>query len=60
MQQYIKTLDKEHECFKYLAVKFPVKKAKIKEGIFNGPAIRKMIKDDAFIEKINSQRLVKF
>ena len=56
MQQYIKILDKEHECFKYLAGKFPkLSQAKIKVGIFNGPDIRKLMKDDAFIEKMNSQ-----
>ena len=36
MKQYIKDLDKEGECFKYLALKFPkLSEAKIKEGIFN-------------------------
>ena len=54
MKQYIKALDKEGECFKYLAVKFPkLSEAKIKEGIFNGPDIRKLMKDDSFIDKMN-------
>lgn len=35
MKQFIKSLNKEGQCFKYLAAKFPLlSEAKIKEGIF--------------------------
>jgi hypothetical protein len=42
-------LPKEGECFKYLCKKFPgLSDEKLKEGIFVGPDIRKLLSDDLF------------
>jgi hypothetical protein len=49
MRQFVKALLKEGECFKYLCRKFPDQSdAKLKEGIFVGPYIRKLFSDDLF------------
>ena len=46
MKQFTKALDKEGQCFMYLRKQFEkLSDAKIKEGIFDGPQIRKMFKD---------------
>ena len=40
MKQFVKALDKEGECFKYLCTKFlRLRYEKIKAGIFDGPQI---------------------
>ncbi|GBM51334.1 hypothetical protein AVEN_175775-1 [Araneus ventricosus] len=40
-------LPKEGECFKYLCDQFPgLSEAKLMEGVFVGPDIRKMMKDE--------------
>ena len=45
----MKALDKNSFAFTYLAEKFPfLSKAKIKEGIFIGPQIRKIVHDETF------------
>ena len=45
----MKALDKEGNCFKYLRDKFPkLSDAKVLEGIFVGPQIRKLFKDENF------------
>ncbi|GBM14178.1 hypothetical protein AVEN_60996-1 [Araneus ventricosus] len=45
MKQFVKALPKEGKCFKYLCG------AKLKEDVFAGPGIRKMIKDGDFETK---------
>ncbi|GFU20210.1 uncharacterized protein TNCV_3393351 [Trichonephila clavipes] len=53
MKQFVKGLDKEGECFKYLCEQFPgISDAKLKEGIFVGPDIRKLLKDETFLTKM--------
>ncbi|GBM06427.1 hypothetical protein AVEN_266373-1 [Araneus ventricosus] len=38
MKQFIKSLPKDGECFRYLCSKFPkLSEAKLKEGVFTGP-----------------------
>ena len=55
MKQFVKALDKNENCFKYLSKKFPrISDAKIKEGIFVGPDIRKLIKDINFEKTVTS------
>ena len=55
MKQFVKALDKDSQCFKYLESKFPSKSdAKLKEGIFDGPEIRKMMADDQFISSMTN------
>ena len=46
----MKALDKESTTFAYLAEKFPsLSQAKIKESIFIGPQIRKIVLNETFI-----------
>ncbi|GBM70932.1 hypothetical protein AVEN_111991-1 [Araneus ventricosus] len=53
MKQFVKALPKEGECFKYLCDQFPrLSEAKLKEGVFIGPDIRKMMKDENFETKM--------
>lgn len=43
MKQFVKALDKSSPCFQYIASKFPhLSDAKVKEGTFDGPQIRKL------------------
>jgi hypothetical protein len=47
-------MDKNGAGFMYLKHKFPrLSDAKIKEGIFVGPLIRQLIKDEQFEGKLN-------
>lgn len=58
MKQFVKALDKESDGFKYLLQLFPtMTESKIKEGIFVGPDIRKLMKDDNFNDKLNATEL---
>ena len=42
-------MDRTGSAFKYLAEKFPgLSEAKIKEGVFVGPQIRSLFRDDMF------------
>jgi len=47
MKNFLKATDRTGSAFKYLAEKFPgLSEAKIKEGVFAGPQIRKLFRDD--------------
>ena len=49
MKNFIKATGRTGSAFKYLAEKFPrLKGAKIIEGVFVGPQIRKLFRDDMF------------
>jgi hypothetical protein len=49
MKNFVKAMDKTGEAFLYLSTKFPrLSEAKIKEGVFVGPQIRKLFKDEHF------------
>ncbi|GFW74769.1 uncharacterized protein TNCV_963441 [Trichonephila clavipes] len=53
MKQFVKALNKEGECFKYLSEQFPgLSDAKLKEDILVGPDIRKLLKDETFVTKM--------
>lgn len=53
MKQYVKALERESECFNYLRTTFPaVSEDKLKAGIFDGPQIRKLLKDPDFISSM--------
>jgi len=55
MKQYIKALDKDSDCFRYIVQKFPaLSYEKKKEGIFVGPQIRKLLLDEDFIHTMKS------
>ena len=54
MKQFVKALPKDRETFKYLSSKFPrLPEAKLKEGVFVGPDIRKLMKDNNFENVMN-------
>ena len=47
--QFVKALNKDGDCFKYLRTRFHrLSDEKVKSGIFYGPDIRKFIKDPQF------------
>ncbi|GBM59926.1 hypothetical protein AVEN_180808-1 [Araneus ventricosus] len=55
MKQFVKALPKEGECFKYLCDLFPgLSEAKLKEGVYVRPDIRKMMKGDNFETKMET------
>ena len=50
MKQFVKALNKDGVCFKYIQEKFPNLSAeKVREGVFVGPQIRKLTKDLKFV-----------
>ena len=49
MKNFVKALDNDSDAFQYLCKKFPkLSYAKVKEGVFIGPQIRKIIADRYF------------
>jgi len=58
MKNFTKALKKDGHAFSYLREKFPkLSEAKIKEGVFVGPQIRKVIKDPNFDETLDETEL---
>lgn len=54
MKNFVKAMDRNGHGFQYLKDKFPrISEAKIKEGIFVGPQIRKVMNDPAFDGTLN-------
>ncbi|KAF2882633.1 hypothetical protein ILUMI_23532 [Ignelater luminosus] len=50
MKQFVKALDKGGKRFKCIIKQFPaLSDTKVKEGIFNGPEIRKMFRNKKFV-----------
>lgn len=50
MKQYVRALDKTGDCFQYITKKMPkLSDAKLEAGIFDGPQIRTLLKDEHFI-----------
>ena len=57
----MKALDKESSAFAYLAEKFAsLSQAKIKEGFFIGPQIRKCVLDETFITHLKRKEKLVF
>ncbi|GBM32553.1 hypothetical protein AVEN_187143-1 [Araneus ventricosus] len=55
MSRFVKALPKEGECFKYFCDQFSgLSEAKLKEGVFVGSDIRKMMKDENFDTKMET------
>jgi hypothetical protein len=53
MIQFVKALEKNSPCFQYLCTKFSsLSHAKIREGIFDEPQIRKLMMDESFTDKM--------
>ena len=49
IKQFVKALNKDGDCFKYLRLRFlGLSDEKVKSGIFTGPDIRKLMKDLEF------------
>ena len=58
MKQFVKALEKDGNCFKYICMKFPGPTIeKLKAGIFDGPQIRKLINDANFCNFMNPAEL---
>ena len=50
MKQFVKAINKEGDCFRYLCNKFPaLTTEKLKAGIFDGPQIRRLLNDNKFL-----------
>ena len=50
MKQFVKTLDRSGDCFVYICSTFPgLSYEKKKAGIFDGPQIRTLLKDNHFV-----------
>ena len=57
MKQFVRVLLKEGKCFKYICNKFAaLSHSKVKEGIFTGHDIRKLLKDQNFVKEINVKK----
>lgn len=57
MKNFVKAMDKDGEGFAYLRGQFPkLSYAKVKEGIFIGPQIRRLLRDN-FGRKLNDREL---
>ena len=55
MKQIVKALDTKGECFKHIiTVIVGLSFKKIKAGVFDGPQIRTLIRDDQFVAKMTS------
>lgn len=49
MKNFVKALNRDGRAFKYLNQFFPkISTEKIKQGVFNGPQIRRLLEDDQF------------
>lgn len=54
MKQFVKALDANGPCFAYIGRKLPqISTEKLKAGIFDGPQIRLLTKDPAFVGSMN-------
>ena len=50
MKQFVKALDKNGDCFRYIRSRFPgTSYEKVRAGIFDGRQIRTLIRDPAFV-----------
>lgn len=56
IKQFVKSLPRDGDCFRYLCSKFPkLSEAKLKEGVFTGPDIRKLLTDPLFLETMGDK-----
>lgn len=54
MKQFVRALPKEGHCFKHIIKALPgLSIEKIKAGVFDGPQIRQLMKDEKFIETMS-------
>lgn len=53
MKQFVKALDKDGDCFTYICRALPkLSMEKLKAGVFNGPQIRQLVKDNNFVKSM--------
>ena len=53
-KNFVKDMNKSGECFNYIKQLIPkISAAKINEGIFVGPDIRKLLSDPNFVRNLN-------
>ena len=58
MKQFVKALDKNGQCFQQISSAFlGLSNEKLKAGIFDGPIIRKLIRDPNFQYSMNKIEL---
>ena len=58
MKQFVKALNKDGDCFKYICRQFPgLSIEKTKGGIFDGPQIRTLMRDSDFTNHMNTVEL---
>jgi len=58
IKNFVKALDKNGDAFMYLKEKFSrLSEAKLKEGVFDGPQIRQLLKDANFRKKLKTKEL---
>lgn len=56
MKQFVKALNTDGECFQYIVSAFPaLSLEKIKAGVFDGPQIRTLVRDEEFVNKMNDK-----
>ena len=61
MKQFVKALSLDSECFQYLLRNFTgLSYEKIKAGVFDGPQIGTLVRDQAFIPTVNVQKAAWF
>ena len=55
MKQFVKTLETERECFQHIITALPgLPFEKIRAGMFDGPQIRTLIRDDQIVAKMTA------
>ena len=55
MKQFVKALEKDGDCFNYIAKIFPdLSMEKLKADIFDGPQICKLMQDQAFTARMTA------
>ena len=58
IKHYVKSLDKGGECFDYICQKFLfLSHEKIKTGVFVGPKIRQLLKDNEFKKTMSPEEI---
>ena len=55
MKQYVKALDHSKDCFRHIWQAFPgLSEEKKKAGVFNGPQIRRLLRDPNFVASMTA------
>ena len=58
MKQFVKALEKDGDCFKYICMKFPgLSTKKLRAGVFDVPQVRKLMNDADFCNYLNTAEL---